>query len=267
MDSGWLDWLANSLGPMKEHLRFLVFPDIETDLEIGADTYFAGGAFPDAMLSALEAKDSCYFSQVTSRGELPKQTWRVFSAIAPYLRSVGYANQISSEIRIKDDKAFYIDATQRGGMPSSASQQLLWRNFSDIVWAGAHGELVQPEPDGKFSIECMVKTKTAGDCWDVVKLPKELDRSVRFSHCAFIDGCYVFPPSETRENDLGWLCAIGDSPTSALESAKELCDQLPDGLEASVEDMVQLIEEVESAKAEGIELSSQPMPEIEDAIS
>ncbi|HEX9145213.1 MAG TPA: hypothetical protein VGA09_13135, partial [Candidatus Binatia bacterium] len=65
MDCGWLDWLAYSLGPLKDHMRFLVFPAIDTTLEIGGDTYCVDGNWPSTMLNGLEHKDTTYFSAVT----------------------------------------------------------------------------------------------------------------------------------------------------------------------------------------------------------
>lgn len=267
MDNGWLDWLAINLGPLKEHIQFLVFPAIDTDLEIGCDTMFSGEQFPNQMISGVEFKDSCYFGSVNSRDKMPDQIQEILTAVNPFLTKSRYCNQISFEVRVKEDKAFYIDATQRCGQPSSASQQLLWTNFSEIVWSGANGEFVEPEPEAQFSIECMVSSKTERDCWSVVKLPSELERAVRFSNCAFVDGCYAFPPNEFHSGQLGYLCATGNSPSETLESAKELCDQLPDGLDASVEKMVDLIKEIESASDDGISLSDKPMPKIEEVIS
>ena len=145
-DSGWLDWMAVNLGPLKEKMVFIVFPAIDTPLEIGGDTFCIDGQWPDLMLNGLEHKDTTYFSAVTERGEMPSQLQDIIEAFSPFLEERRYRNQWSMEVRVKDDFAYFIDATCRGGMPSSASQQVLWSNFGEIVWVGAHGELVQPIP-------------------------------------------------------------------------------------------------------------------------
>jgi len=264
MDSGWLDWLAESLGPLKDEMRFLVFPNIDTPLEIGGDTYCVRGRWPRVMLNGLEHKDTTYFASVTQRGEMPDQIQEIMEAFGPLL--VDAATQWSMEVRVKGEQAFFIDATVRGGMPSSASQQLLWTNFAEIIWAGANGELVEPIPDAKFSLECMVSAKSHKDCWDVVELPPELERWVRFSNCCMVDGCYTFPPDEFHHGDLGWLCAIGDTPRQVLDAAKGLADQLPDGLDANLENLTGLIKEIEEGEAKGIPLTPQPMPEPAEVI-
>lgn len=260
MDSGWIDGMAVSLGPLANRMRFLCFPAIETDLEIGADTYNIDGEWPTLMLNGVEGKDKTYFSAVTPTEKMPKQILTVIEAITDYLSQSSYRNQISFEIRVKDDKFYYIDATQRGGMPSSGSQHLLWDNFSQIVWEGAHGTMVNPEPNARYSIETMITAKREPDVWERVELPEELAKFARFNYCCMVDGLYCFPPSEYNSNDLGWLVATGDSPEEVIERQKDLADMLPDGLNADVESLASIIKEVQTMKKEGIPFTKQELP-------
>lgn len=260
MDSGWLDWLAVNLGPLKEKVRFLCFDKIDTKLEIGADLYSVDGLYPSLMLNGIEGKDKCYLAAVTERDRMPFAITRILEAILTKLAEYRYRNQISFEVRVKDDKAFWNDATMRGGMPSTASQHKLWKNFPEIVWAGANGEMVDPIPAAQFSIECMITTKPDAQCWDVVEIPSELVPWARFSNCCFVDGCYCFPPDELNAGDLGWLCAIGDSPQEVLDRAKELADMLPDGLNADVEALTDIVKEIKEMDKEGIPFTDKAIP-------
>lgn len=261
MDKGWIDNLRVKFGPAGNHLRFLVCEAIKTDLEIGADTYCIDGQWPNLMLNGIEGKDKCYLAAVTDRRDMPDQIQTILNCLSPLQRQYNYRNQISFEVRVKDDKFWWNDATQRGGMPSTASQHKLWKNFPDIVWHGANGELIEPDPAAQFSIECMITTKHKGDCWDVVELPEKLIPWARFSTCAFVDGCFCFPPDEHSNGDLGWLVAIGDTPQEALDHAKELADLLPDGLNADVEALSDVIKEVDTMKKSDIPFTQKPMPE------
>lgn len=267
MDSGWLDWMAVNLGPLKELMRFLVFPSIDTPLELGGDGISVDGVWAEIMLNGLEFKDTTYFGAVTKREDMPDQLKAIMEALSPYLAQRRYRNQISMEVRVKGEQSLFIDATQRASQPGSASQQLLWRNFPLIVWAGANGDLVNPEPDAKFSIECMVTSKKGKDCYDVVEIPKSLERWARFSNCCFVDGCYAFPPDEFHSGECGWLCSIGDTPRQTLEAAKGLCDQLPDGLDGNIENLVGLIKEIDEAEKHDILITPQEMPEPEEVIA
>lgn len=266
MCSGWLDWLAFTLGPMQKALRFLVFDKIDTPLEIGGDAYFVGN-WPALMLSGSETKDRTYFSAVTPREEMPEQIQEIMVAVAPYLRDTGYANQISFEDRVTDDGHWWCDATNRGGLPSSASQYRLWENWPEIVWAGANRELVDPTPSARFSIECQLTAKPEHDAWVAVEIPEGLVEHCCFSYCGFLDGCYVFPPDEHHHGELGWLVATENTPVKVLELAKGLCDELPDGVDGNVEGLVDLIKEYEQAEKLGLDLSPQPMPDIGDVVS
>ncbi len=265
-DEDTLDWLAVSFGPLKNHMRFLVFDAIDTELEIGADTYCVEGKWPELMLSGIEWKDKSYFGVVNKRMDMPEQILRVLEAFSPFLASQHYRQHWSMEVRIKDDKAYFIDATVRGGLPSSASQQLLWKNFPEIIWAGANGELLEPDPAAMFSIETMVTAKTEKDAWTSVELPEELNRNCRFANCAFADGRYCFPPDDTHLGELGWLCAIGDTPKAVLDEIKRLADLLPDGLNADVENLAGVLKEIDTAQKEGVPITDSPVPEPAAAI-
>jgi hypothetical protein len=265
-DDGWLDWLAVSFGPMQNHMRFLVFDKIDTELELGGDTYCIDGTWPSLMLNGLEWKDKSYFGALTKRQEAPEQTLSVMQAFSPFLAKNKYLQFWSMEVRVKDDKSYFIDATVRAGLPSSASQQLLWKNYPEIVWAGANGELVEPEPEAQFTIETMVTTKAEKDSWDTVELPEELKRNCRFSSCAFVDGRYCFPPDDLHTGDLGWLCALGNTPQETLDEIKRLADLLPDGLDAKVEDLAGVLKEIDTAEKEGIPITDSPVPDPAAAI-
>ncbi len=259
-DNGWLDWLAVNFGPLKEHIEFLVFPSIPTDLEIGGDSYNVWGQWPDTMINGLEWKDKSYFAAVTPVELMPEQTLSVFEALSPVLAKHKYANQFCVEVRVKDDKAYPIDATTRGGMPSTASQHKLWKNFPEIVYHGAAGEMVEPEPEAMFSIECMITSKCGKDNWEEVDIDPDIEDWCRLSYCCKVDGVYCFPPDELHHGELGWLCAIGDTPEETLEAIKGLADKLPDGLDADVEALAGVIKEIDSAREQGIPFTNKPVP-------
>lgn len=269
-DSDWLYKMAIVFGPLREHIDFMICPKIETNLEIGGDVYSVDGGFPSLMLHGIEGKDKCYFSAVTKREDMPEDLQEIMQAFSPMMKEGRYRNQWSMEVRINDDGKFFIDDTRRGGMPSSGSQQLLWSNFPEIVYAGAHGELVDPEPNGMYSIECMITAKGDPELWQDVEIEDDLLPWVRFSGCCFVDGRYAFPPPEHPEagsRDLGWLVAIGDTPRETLERQKELAKMLPPGLSADVESLVEVIEEIETEEAQGIEFSKKEMPKPSEAIT
>lgn len=260
-DSGLLDLWAVKWGPLAECVRWLVFDPIETDLEIGGDTYNVRGQWPNVMLHGIECKDEAYFGAVTERDKMPAQLQAVMDAFGPVLKEHGSVTSWSMEVRVKDDVATFIDPTIRGGLPSTASQLVLWENYPEIIWHGAAGELVEPEPAAKFSMEVSLKTKSPRKTWSVVVLPDELKPWVKLASCCRVNDADCFPPDDAEGEEIGWLVALGDTPAATLERMKELAALLPDGVCASTASLVDVIANIESEEKEGIEFTEHPLPD------
>lgn len=260
LDAGLLDVWAMKFGPVGELVRFLVFDNIDTDLEIGSDSYCVDGQWPSLMLHGVEWKDKSYFAAVTKSEDMPEQVRQTLEAISPVLAERNYRNEFSTEIRVKGDHFWFIDPACRGGLPSTASQISAWKNFPEIIWAGAHGELVEPEPRCKFTMECVLTTKFEKGAWASVEFPKELEEWAKISSACKIGNRHAFPPNEFGD-EIGWLVSIGDTPQQTLEAMKNHVELLPDGVCAHIESLVNVIQEIESMEESGINFTGMPLPE------
>jgi hypothetical protein len=264
-DNGKLDGWAVRFGRAKEQIRFLCFPSIDTPLEIGGDTYCVDGKWPSLMLHGIEWKDRSYFGSVTAYKDMPEQLREVMEAFGPVLAGYRYRNQWSMEDRVKDDKHHYfIDATCRMGLPSTASQLELWNNIPDIFWHGAHGELVEPKPAGKFCVESILTMKGDHSEWRVTEIDKDLVQWVKFADCCEVDGKLCFPSSDSPGgDDIGWLVSIGDTPEEAIATQNKHADMLPDSMDANTECLAYVLKEIHEEEKKGIEFSKQEIPEPE----
>jgi hypothetical protein len=260
MDWSNLDSWAVKFGGKKEQVQFICFPKIDTDLEIGADTYNVDGQWPSMMLHGIERKDAAYFSAVTPRKKMPEQILPIMDAFSPYLKEVGYRNQWSMEVRVTDKKNFFIDATCRGGLPST-NTFLAAKNIPEVIYHGARGEFVEIDYGFKFSAECMVNAKTSNDAWATVKLEPEVRKNLLTQQCCEVAGQLWYPPLESGGKSLGWLRSTGDTPKEVLENMNKLADALPDGVDAQVEDLAAVIREIESEEEQGIKFSDVEMPD------
>lgn len=267
LDEGFLDLLACRFGASKELIPFMVFDKLDTEIEIGSDTYSVDGAWPSLMLNGLEHKDKGYIGAVTKKEDMPDVLTEVLDAFGPILAKYRCRNQWSTEVRVVDGKGYFTDPTPRGGLPSTASQLAAWKNFGDIVWRGAHGELVDPEPSCKYTAECMISGKSKKEQWPVVELPKELEDWTAFGNCCMIDGRIVFPADDSHGDDLGWLVATGDTLEELIDNLKGHADILPDGLDADTDSLVDLLKEAHTAKKEGVEFGGQKLPEPAEALN
>ena len=258
-DERWLDGLAVRFGLAGDMIRFLCFPNVKTDIEIGSDTYCVDGQWPSRMLHGVEYKDKCYLGCVTNLTEMPAQARKVLKAFGPLLAKERYRNQFSSEIRVKPPKAYFIDATCRFGLPSTPSQLELWTNWPEIVWHGANGILVDPKPKAKFSAEALVTCKGDAGEWRTAQVPKELSPYLKLADCCLIDGLHCFPPCDS-DDSVGWLVALGNTPEEAIRNLNENADMLPDGMDAAVEWLPYLLKEIATMHKLGIKFGDGPVP-------
>lgn len=265
-DEGFLDSMAVKLGPAKELLPFLVFDAIETDLEIGGDTYCVDGQFPSLMVNGLEWKDKGYLGAVTKREDMPEHIQQVMEAFAPLLKNAGYKNAWSIELRVKDDKAYPTDPCHRFPCPANGAQMELLTNQPEIIWAGAHGELVEAEMGDDFAAECVLTSKSEKHSWGVVDFPKELRPHIKCGGSCEIDGRICFPPDDSHGDEIGWLVATGDSIESVADTMKEYAALLPDGVSANTQSLFDLLKEAHSAEEQGIEFGDDKIPEPEIAL-
>ncbi len=249
-------------GGLSEKIRFICFDAIDTTIELGADTYCIEGEWPATMLHGIEKKDEAYFAAVTKREDMPKELLPIMQAFSPYLGETAYRCQWSMEVRVSDKGNFFIDATTRGGLPSTASF-LEATNVAEVIYHGAMGELVEIKYPFKFSAECMVKARGEPGAWDTIVLPDELKPHLKLSSYCEVDGQPWFPPVEGNADGIGWLVATGDTPTETLKEMNDLADLLPDGADASVEALADVIREIEQMAEEDIPFTEAPMPPAE----
>ena len=259
-DAQNLDLWAVKFGGKKNAVQFICFAKIDTDLEIGADTYCVDGQWPSTMLHGIERKDAAYFSAVTPREKMPEQLLPIMEAFSPYLKKAGYRNQWSMEVRVTKDKNYFIDATTRGGLPSTSSF-LASKNVAEVIYHGARGEFVEIDYGFKFSAECMVSTKVEHDAWATLVLEPEVRENFLAQQCCEEDGQLWYPPLEGGGSHLGWLRSVGDTPKEVLENMNKLADALPDGVDAQVEELSDVIREIESMKEKGINFTDAEMPD------
>jgi hypothetical protein len=253
-------------GPVGELLAFVVCDAIDTPLEIGGDTFCIDGQWPETMLHGLEKKDAGYFAAVTKRNEMPESVRDVLDGFTHVLKDYRYRNFWSMEIRVKDEDAFFTDATCRMGLPSGASQMELWSNLGDIILEGAHGRLVEPEPLGKFSAEAVLTSKTEKGSWIVIEVPDDLLQWMKLSHCCQVDDRICFSPNRPAQDEIGWLVAIGDTPKQTIERLKEYAAALPSGVSANVASLADVLHEINQEEDAGIKFSRQPIPELSSVL-
>lgn len=259
-DGHRFDLWGMRFGGIKNMLQFICFPKIETQLEIGADTFCVDGQWPSTMLHGIESKDAAYFSAVTKREDMPVELTHIMDAFSPFLHECEYRNQWSMEVRVADEGNFFLDATTRGGLPSTGSQIMAMSNLPEVIYHGARGEFVEPEYKFQFTAECMVKINGMKGSWETIVVPDELKPYLKLQDYCEVDGQPWFSPDEEPTDDIGWLVATGNTPTECLTRMNELSELLPDGSDAAVESLAEIIREIEAEQEQGIHFTDQKLP-------
>lgn len=265
-DEKMLDKWKVQFGPLAELINFLVFDEIDTNLELGGDTYNIDGQWPRKMLNAFEKKDEGLFAAVTDTEDMPEQVREVMAAFAPILKDYGYRNAWSMEIRSKDDQSWFIDPTCRYPNPATASQCAAYRNVAEIIWHGAQGQMVQPEVVNDYVIECALNTEGEQSEWGKVGLPEELESHVHVSNCCMVDGAYCWPVTETRGTMFGFLVAEGNTIPEVISLMQKRIELLPEGVTAKSQAIYDLLKEIHESEANGIQWSDDAVPEPETVL-
>ncbi len=261
-----LDTLAMKFGPWKESIVFYVQEPVETDIESGADTYSIHGQWPDKIVLGYERKGQSYFATWKERSEMPEEVWKVNEALTKLLADKRYCNLVSTEVRINDDGSYLLDPCFRTPSPAGEEELELYGNFTEIVYRGAMGEMVQPEMTAKFCGEAVIAYTGDRDGWKSVRVPEEVRQWVKLYACGYEDGAFHFPPNQDPEA-IGCAVALADTPEGVLDGLKALREALKDSaVDVQIEPINNLFREVEQAEEQGIPFSDLPLPSPEEVL-
>jgi hypothetical protein len=261
-----LDVLSMKFGPFKELVTFYVQEPVETDIEGGADTYFVNGQYPSKIILGYEKKGESYFATWRDRDKMPPEIWKVSEAIAPLLSGYRYCNTVSTEVRVKDDDSYILDPCLRFPSPAGEEELEMYGNFSEIVYRGAMGELIEPEMAAKFCGEAVIAFCGDRDGWKSIRIPEEVQQWVKLYACGYEDESCHFPPSQDPEA-IGCVVGLGDTPSEVLDRLKEVRDALKDcPVDVKIEPIADLLKEIEGAKEQGIPFSDKPLPKPEEVL-
>lgn len=259
-DSSVLDSWAVLLGPLRELVRFYVFDPIESVAEDGCDTWCIDGVWPQTVLHGMEAKDKALLATFCKFNDLPDPVRLVNERFGPVLAKYGYRSFFSTEVRITEEgEGFFIDPTCRCPSPPSQLQCEMIGNLGEIVWCGANGLVIEPEPVKQFGVQAIFQVPR-GD-WFVLKIPHELQQWVKVGFSCMVDGNICVPPDQSGVAEIGWVLGIGDSIEEAIDHLKENVEQMPSGVEVQVGAIGELLEQ-----AREVEFTDEKVPEPEIAV-
>lgn len=261
-----LDQLEHSLGAKKTVVEFIVESAINDCVEVGYDGWCIDGGFPPVGILGYEIKDAGLIGVIKDYDELPEPVLKVNKALAGYMKANTYRGFFSTEIRFGEDgKPYLTDPCCRLPSPPSELYQEMYANYGEIIWHGAAGEIVTPEPTCKYGVEAMIHCPFADKDWAAIHFPEEIRRWVKLRNLTKIDGKYYVVPQNVGLPEIGAVIGIGDTLLEAINHCKANAAQVKGyQLEIKLDSIGDALKVIEEGEAHGIHFSDDPLPTLEE---
>jgi hypothetical protein len=257
-----LDELEYKLGAKKNIMQFCVEAALNNKVETGMDFYTIDGRYPDKAMMGIEIKDEGYVAVIKDYDDMPMCVRGFNSGVSGILKKYNYRGFASTEIRVgKDQVPYMIDYCARQGSPPSELYQNMYTNLADIFWNGADGIMVNPElatengEEVRHGVEILLHSGWADKNWQPIEFPEEIRDNVKFRNLTMFDGKYYVVPQSQGLPEIGAVVAMGTTRESAIERAKEYCEQVQGYyIEAKTDSLDKAQEEIDKLAEYGIEL-------------
>jgi hypothetical protein len=257
-----LDEIEAKIGPYKFFKEFIVEDAINDAIEIGYDGFTIDGQFPNVAIQGYEMKDVSYIGAITPYAKLPKQLKEVNEKLAPAFEAYNYRGFWSSELRVQaDGKPYLTDPCCRAGSPPSELYQEMFSNWGEIIWQGAHGELVDPQPVARYGVEVLIHSQWADQHWQALYFPPELRAHVKLRNLCQVDEIWYVAPQSVGLPEIGAVVAVDDSILGAIRKVKAYCEQISGySIDLPLKTLLDALEEVQRGEANGLKFSEGPLP-------
>lgn len=250
----YLQHFKNRVGALADHYEFMVENSVE-GIEVGYDGWTVHGSFPESAYYGFEIKDCGYLGVFKSYQEHPEPIRFINSKLAGILKKEKAVGFCSFEFRMGSQRVPYlIDPCLRAGSPPIESTMEGYDNLGEIIWAGAHGEMVEAEPLGQFTAMAMIHCSFALHNWVPIDCPAEIRRWLKLRNAAVLDGKLYHVPVGGEMPEIGAVVAAADSQQKAINLVRERAEQVSGYLlEIHVEALDKAEEEIEKAASFGVE--------------
>ncbi len=261
-----LNELEHSMGAAAEEGNFIVEDAIDNAVEAGYDGYCIDGKFADIAMQGYEIKDAGLIGAIKAYDELPEPVRIVNESIAPTLLSLGCRGFFSTEVRVqKDGEPFLTDPCCRAGSPPNELYQEVYSNWPEIIWGGAHGELIEPKPVCKFGVEVMIHSTWADKNWEAVYYPEKVAQWVKLRNMTRIGDVNYVAPQDVGLPEIGAVIGIGDTLLEAIKHVKENASEVEGyQIEIRMDSIVTALDTIREGDKLGMTFSDDPLPTVKE---
>lgn len=257
MESFW-DKLSLTLGHRKNTYEFMAEKDIPDAVEAGVDIYTVNGKYPKFGLCGIEEKGAGYAGKITLLDGLPPSLKKVNDELKKVFTEEKTKTNFSTEVRVTEDQNGYlIDPCMRLGNPPHQSEMEIIGNMPEIAWAGANGDLVEPEIKARYCAQTTMTSEFAEEGEIAFEIPEKIKQFVKIKNVCKNDGTYYFIQNKgSKINTVGSIIGLGNTLDEAIKNCKENASQVKAfGLEIDIYALDDLKKEIIKSYKYGINLS------------
>ena len=252
----WLDDLESKLGTQADEQDFFVEDPI-LGIEGGVDTYVIDGQLPNRIASGFEIKDASYLGRFIPQEEVPAPLAEVNDKLQILLKRAGSRGFFSTEVRVNDaGTPFLLDFCGRCGSPPTEVLVEAYENFSEIIWEGADGHLVEPQITAThFGLVMIHNNWAAKGKWISIQVPKGEEQWVKIKNKAMKDGVIYSVPNIIDLAEIGAVVAIGSSYEDVINKLQALASEVKGyELDIRVDSLNEAMDTIKEAKNYGIDI-------------
>jgi hypothetical protein len=219
----------------KNAMELMAETPIESDIEIGIDSFNIDGKFPDTLMYGLEIKNKAYVSTYTTFEKLPAQLKYTTKGLAKLIAEYGEngcRSHVSTEVRIdkKTGEGHLIDITMRMPSPPSEGQQIWIENLAEIIYEGARGKVVEPIFKDKYMVQVAIYSGIK-DAPQEITIPKEIQPYVKLmNYCKTADDKFGIIPELVTPCDptveIGYIAFYGVTIEKCFDKIKEISEKI-----------------------------------------
>lgn len=257
-DQYWLWRLRVKCGGASEKVQFLIEKPIESPFETGLDTICIDGNFPETPIQGIEIKGKLMLSSAQTKSPTPRPLDEALTLLSEELKKRHYRNFLSAEFR----QDILTDFCARSPNPGLGCEMEMIRNIGEMIYHGAHGELIEPEFEAEYGIQVAVFHDHEKEDWKQFRIDPEVRRWIKLMEFCRVGDLYQIVPRPPHGEKIGWLIGIGDTIQEAADHVKDVAEQFKDyPFDVKLDALPEALKQAAAMEEQGMEFTDQPIPD------
>ena len=218
-----IDEIEGELGAIGDEFEFIVEEAIPDSVEVGLELITANGQYAKKNIVGIEIKDKGYIGRIMDRCDIPEEITLITDKLAPIFKAYGYKGPYSDEIRVtKDRKSYMLDFCCREPIPPGYLRQYLYKNYGEMLYHAAMGQIIEPEFDYEYGCELIMNSRTNEKNFIPIIVPDKYKNNVKLNRFMIHNNIpYVIP-----NGFLGSIVYGADTLEDAINGVKEIAESI-----------------------------------------